>query len=94
MVGFGVAIEKQPPRYRKLKLKTPSVTLDARAEQNPYTEELASMAHSLSTFAGLKHHRITLLKSKPSSGSHAGEPPRAVRPGTRRQNIQIDMKAM
>ncbi|KAJ5117317.1 hypothetical protein N7448_010949 [Penicillium atrosanguineum] len=30
MVGFGVAIEKQPPRYRKLRLKTFSVTLGAK----------------------------------------------------------------
>jgi hypothetical protein len=31
-VGSGVAIKKQPPRYQKLKLKTSSVTLGARAE--------------------------------------------------------------
>ena len=31
LVGFGVAIEKQPPRYRKVRLKTFSVMLDARA---------------------------------------------------------------
>jgi hypothetical protein len=31
-IGFGVVLEKQPPRYRKLKLKTSSVTLGARAE--------------------------------------------------------------
>jgi hypothetical protein len=52
LVGFGVAIEKQPPRYRKLKLKTFPVTLGARAEQNPYSGELAAVAHSLSTLAG------------------------------------------
>ena len=63
MVGFGVAIEKQPPRYRKLKLKTFSVTLGARAEQNPYSGELAAMAHALNTLPGLKQHRITLLTS-------------------------------
>jgi hypothetical protein len=34
LVGSGVAIEKQPPRYRKLKLKTFSVILGARAVQN------------------------------------------------------------
>lgn len=39
MVGFGVAIEKQPPRYRKPRLKTFSVTLGARTEQNPYSGE-------------------------------------------------------
>ncbi|KAI2930361.1 hypothetical protein CBS147321_10549 [Aspergillus niger] len=42
MVGFGVAIEKQPPRYRKLKLKTFSMTLGARSEQNPFSAELAA----------------------------------------------------
>ncbi|KAJ6105337.1 hypothetical protein N7523_010147 [Penicillium sp. IBT 18751x] len=35
MVGIGVAIEKQPPRYRKPRLKTFSVTLGARTEQKP-----------------------------------------------------------
>ena len=62
-VGFGVAIEKQPPRYRKLKLKTFSVTLGARAEQNPFSAELAAMAHALDTLAGLKDYKITLLTS-------------------------------
>jgi hypothetical protein len=47
LVGFGVAIERQPSRYRKLKLKTLSVTLGARAEQNPFSAELAAMAHAL-----------------------------------------------
>ena len=63
LVGFGVAIERQPPRYRKLKLKTISVTLGARAEQNPFSAELAAMAHALNMVAGLKDHRITLLTS-------------------------------
>lgn len=63
LVGFGVAIEKQPPRYRKLKLKTFSVTLGARAEQNPFSAELAAMAHALDTLAGLKDYKITLLTS-------------------------------
>ncbi|CAG8945747.1 unnamed protein product [Penicillium salamii] len=63
LVGFGVAIEKQPPRYRKLKLKTLSVTLDARAEQNPFSAELAAMAHALKMVVGIKDYRITLLTS-------------------------------
>ena len=63
MVGFGVAIEKQPPRYRKPRLKTFSVTLGARTEQNPYSGELAAMAHSLNTLRGLKRCRVTLLTS-------------------------------
>ncbi|KAI9037168.1 uncharacterized protein KD926_000741 [Aspergillus affinis] len=63
LVRFGVAIEKQPPRYRKLKLKTFSITLGARAEQNPYSGELAAMAHALDTLRGLKQYRITLLTS-------------------------------
>ncbi|GFF99290.1 probable transposable element [Aspergillus udagawae] len=62
-VGFGVAIEKQPPRYRKLKLKTSSVTLGARAEQSPYSGELAAIAHALDMPPGLKQYRITLLTS-------------------------------
>ncbi|KAJ9481395.1 hypothetical protein VN97_g12085 [Penicillium thymicola] len=61
LVRFGGVIEKQPPRYRKLKLKSFSVTLGARAEQNPYSRELAAMAHALSTLLGLKQYRISLL---------------------------------
>ncbi|KAI2669705.1 hypothetical protein LCP963914a_9893 [Penicillium roqueforti] len=53
LVGFGVAIEKQPPRDRKLKLKTFSTTLGARAEQNPLSAELAAMAHVLKMAAVL-----------------------------------------
>ncbi|KOS36535.1 hypothetical protein ACN38_g12716 [Penicillium nordicum] len=63
LVGFGVAIEKQPPRYRKLRLKTLSVTLGARAEQNPFSAELAAMAHALKMVVGIKDYRITLLTS-------------------------------
>jgi ribonuclease HI len=63
LVGFGVAIKKQPPRYRKLKLKSFFVTLGARSEQNPFSAELAAMAHTLNMLAGLKDYRITLLTS-------------------------------
>ena len=63
LVGFGVAIEKQPPRNRKLKLKTFPITLGARAEQNPFSAELAAMAHILKIVIGLKDYRITLLIS-------------------------------
>ncbi|KAJ5198762.1 uncharacterized protein N7498_007879 [Penicillium cinerascens] len=63
LVGFGVAIEKQPPRYRKVRLKTMSVTLSARTEQNPFSAELAAMAHTLKTLVELKGFRITLITS-------------------------------
>lgn len=63
MVGFGVAIKKQPPRYQKPRLNTFSVTLGTRREQNPYSGELAAMAHALSTLRGLKRCRVTLLTS-------------------------------
>jgi hypothetical protein len=63
VVGFGGAIQKQPPRYTKLKLKTFSFTLGVRLEQNPYSGELAAIAHALSTLPGLKRYRITLLTS-------------------------------
>ncbi|KAJ6134822.1 hypothetical protein N7523_001144 [Penicillium sp. IBT 18751x] len=63
LVGFGVAIEKQPPRNRKLKLKTFSITLGARAEQNPFSAELAAMAHVLKMVVGIKDYRTTLLTS-------------------------------
>ncbi|KAJ5267785.1 hypothetical protein N7478_010593 [Penicillium angulare] len=63
LVGFGVASEKQPPRNRKLKLKTFSTTLGARAEQNPFSAELAAMAHVLKMVVGIKDYKITLLTS-------------------------------
>ncbi|KAF4237714.1 hypothetical protein CNMCM8980_002373 [Aspergillus fumigatiaffinis] len=61
LVGYGVAIEKQPPRYQKLKLKTFSATLGARSEQNPFSAELAAIAHTL--------NRLTAEKKKPYQDS-------------------------
>jgi hypothetical protein len=63
VVGFSRAIEKQPPKYRKMKLKTFSITLGIRAEQNLYSGELAAMAHALQILLVLKLYRITLLIS-------------------------------
>jgi hypothetical protein len=63
VVGYGGAIQKQPPKYRKLKLKTFPVTLGMRVEQNPYSGELAAMAKALGTLPVLKQYRITLLTS-------------------------------
>ncbi|KAJ5100792.1 hypothetical protein N7456_006844 [Penicillium angulare] len=62
-VGFGVATEKRPPRNRKLKHKALFITLAARVEQNPFSAELAAMAHALSTATGLKDYTITLRTS-------------------------------
>jgi hypothetical protein len=58
-----VAIERQPPRYRKLKLKTLSVILGVRVEQNPFSTELAAIVHALNIVVRLKDYRITLLTS-------------------------------
>jgi hypothetical protein len=63
LVGFRVAIKKQPPRYQKLKLKTFSMTLGARSEQNPFSAELAAMAHTLNRLVGLKGFRLRVLTS-------------------------------
>jgi hypothetical protein len=63
VVGCGGVIQKQPPKYRKLKLKTFSVTLGMRGEQNPYSGEFAAMANALGTLPVLKQYRITLLTS-------------------------------
>jgi hypothetical protein len=63
MVGFGGVVQKQPPKYKKPRLKSFSVTLGARSEQNPYSGELAAMAHALRTLPVLKLYRITLLTS-------------------------------
>jgi hypothetical protein len=74
LVGFGVAIKKQPPRYRKLKLKTLSVTLGARSEQNPFSAELAAMAHVLNMLVGLKDYRIMLLTSNRAAARTIANP--------------------
>ena len=63
VVGFGGVLQKQPRRYKKPRLKTFSVTLGVRLEQNPYSGELAAMAHALSILPGLKLYRIILLTS-------------------------------
>jgi hypothetical protein len=63
VVGCGGAIQSKPPRYKKLKLKTFSFTLGVRLEQNPYSGELAAMAHALRTLPTLKQYRIMLLTS-------------------------------
>lgn len=69
-VEFGVAIEKQPPRYRKVRLKVLSITLGARVEQNPFTAELAAMTYTLRTLVGLKDFRITLIRVTKRQLSH------------------------
>ncbi|THC88429.1 hypothetical protein EYZ11_012122 [Aspergillus tanneri] len=63
LVGCGGMIQKQPPKYRKPKLKSFSVTLGIRAEQNPYSGELAAIAHVLKMLPVPKLYRITLLTS-------------------------------
>jgi hypothetical protein len=63
LVGFGVAIERQPPRYRKLRFKTLSVILGIRAEQNPFSAELVAIVYALNIVVGVKDYRITLLTS-------------------------------
>ncbi|KAJ5865435.1 uncharacterized protein N7529_007351 [Penicillium soppii] len=40
-----------------------SITLGARAEQNPFSTELAAIAHVLKMIVGIKDYRITLLTS-------------------------------
>ena len=62
-VGFGVAIEKQPPQYRKLKLKIFSVILGARSEQNLFSAKLAAIAHMLNRLVELKSFGFRLLTS-------------------------------
>jgi hypothetical protein len=63
MIRFGEIVQKQLPKYKKPRLKSFSVTLGVRSEQNPYSGELAAMAHALRTLLVLKLYRITLLTS-------------------------------
>lgn len=74
VVGFGGVIQKQPPKYKKPRLKTFSITLGARSEQNPYSGELAAMAHALKTLPVLKSYRITLLTSNKAAALTLGNP--------------------
>ena len=92
LVGFGVAIEKQPPRYRKLKLKTLSVTLGARAEQNPFSAELAAMAHALNIVSGTERLQDYAAHEQQSGGSDAKESSTTVGPGIRLPTLQVDEK--
>jgi hypothetical protein len=74
VVGFGGVIQKQPPKYKKPRLKTFSVTLGARSEQNPYSGELAAMTHALKTLPVLELYRITLLTSNKAAALTLGSP--------------------
>ena len=74
VVGFGRVIQKQPPKYKKLRLKIFSITLGTRSEQNPYSGELAAMAHTLKTLSVLKSYRITLLTSNKAATLTLGNP--------------------
>jgi hypothetical protein len=69
-----MTIQKQPPKYKKPRLKTFSITLGARSEQNPYSGELAAMARALKTLPVLKSYRITLLTSKKAAALTLGNP--------------------
>ncbi|KAJ6117870.1 hypothetical protein N7523_005788 [Penicillium sp. IBT 18751x] len=93
MVRFGVAIEKQPPRYRKPRLKTFPVTLGARAEQNPYSGELAAIAYALSTLRGLKRCRIRLLTSNKAAALTLKNPRQQSGQEHICQTYKIDSKA-
>jgi hypothetical protein len=63
LVGFSGVIERQLPRYRKLKLKAFYAIVGVRLEQNPYSAELAVILCALNTLPGLKGYRFTLLTS-------------------------------
>ncbi|KAJ5521816.1 hypothetical protein N7527_005931, partial [Penicillium freii] len=58
-----VASSSNSFRSFKLKFKTFSVTLGARAEQNPFSTKLAAIAYVLKIVVGIKDYKITLLTS-------------------------------
>jgi ribonuclease HI len=74
VVGIGGVIQKQPPKYRKPRLKAFSITLGVRSEQNPDSGELAAIAHALKTLPVLKLYRITLLTSSKVAALTLGNP--------------------
>ena len=61
VVGFSRVVQSILPQYKKPRLKTFSVILGIRLEQNLYLGELVAIAHALSILPVLKQYRITLL---------------------------------
>jgi hypothetical protein len=90
LVGFGVTLEKRPPRNRKLKHKALSRTLAARAEQNPFSAELAAMAHVIEHGARAERLQDHTAHMQQSGGFHTQKPPTATWPGIRLSDIQVD----
>jgi hypothetical protein len=91
--SFGVAIEKQPPRYRKPRLKTFSITLGPGAEQNPLLWAAGSNGIRIEHATGTEAVQSHAAHEQQSSGTHAEESPTAVVPGTHLPDIKIDSKA-
>jgi hypothetical protein len=63
VVGIGGAIQLSPLVQEGSGLLTFSSTLGMRSEQNPYSGELAAMAHALSLLSKLRFCSIVLLTS-------------------------------
>ena len=63
MVGVGGAVQLVTSVHNSPKLETFSSTLGPRSEQNPYSGELAAMAHALSLLPKLRFRNIVLLTS-------------------------------
>jgi ribonuclease HI len=75
LVGMGgaVRIPISVARARKI-IETFSVTLGTREEHNPYTAELAAIAHGLGCLPEMKHRVIVILTSNRSAAQAIGNP--------------------
>jgi len=75
LVGMGVAIRIPISVARAGKIsETFSVTLGTREEHNPYTAELAAMAHGLNYLPEMKYRVIVLATSNKSAAQAIGNP--------------------
>ncbi|KAF6525889.1 hypothetical protein HZS61_011684 [Fusarium oxysporum f. sp. conglutinans] len=75
LVGMGVAIRIPISVARAGKIsETFSVTLGMREEHNPYTAELAAIAHGLNYLPEMKHRVIVIVTSNKSAAQAIGNP--------------------
>ncbi len=74
VVGMGGVVELPASGSDNSKVETFFSTLGTRLEQNPYSGELAAMAHALSSLPKLRFRSIVLLTSNRAAAFTLGRP--------------------